>query len=346
MAIAVYDSFCRRRTDPLMCDDRGRFRRPSLQRVELAMTVSRSAKREYILLTSSQADEVRGETTPRHRLEPRELSDGNFILGVQVLDDPAHAKHIPLLATLPRCQVVVSSNGEVAIVPESLSEPPPEQHEPITTKSGQPWDVPKLPQKGDWNAERLYASIGRALSEWEELERGIASLFQSLLSPTLYALPAQRAYGSIVTFRSRAEMVRAAGEAYFAGHPVAVSADSTDSRFDSAAAKREFERIMKVALSLSNRRNEITHGIVGEYSTPNGPTKGVALHPPDFTNKGRPLAIDDLRAGRLRTPRPAYAYTSKEIEYYTLQFQTLRREVHRLADSIHRHFVFEDKDAG
>ena len=54
-----------------------------------------------ILLTPAQADQVRGLSTPWAALQPRELTDGNFILPVSVLNDPAHAAKAEFLRTLP-----------------------------------------------------------------------------------------------------------------------------------------------------------------------------------------------------------------------------------------------------
>lgn len=54
-----------------------------------------------ILLTVSEADQVRGPTAPNHALAPRELADGNFVLPVEVLDDPAHEQHHAFLNNLP-----------------------------------------------------------------------------------------------------------------------------------------------------------------------------------------------------------------------------------------------------
>jgi hypothetical protein len=54
-----------------------------------------------IILTSSQADQVRGVSMPGHGLHPRPLVDGNFGLPVEVLEDPAHAMHHAMLSSLP-----------------------------------------------------------------------------------------------------------------------------------------------------------------------------------------------------------------------------------------------------
>jgi hypothetical protein len=54
-----------------------------------------------ILLTASEADQVRGGTMPGHALMPRQLTSGDFVLPVVVMDDPMHAEHHDFLNSLP-----------------------------------------------------------------------------------------------------------------------------------------------------------------------------------------------------------------------------------------------------
>jgi len=58
----------------------------------------------FILLTAGQADHVHGHSvsTPSGALEPVERQGGVFILGVEVLTDPAHAAHYEYLSALPQ----------------------------------------------------------------------------------------------------------------------------------------------------------------------------------------------------------------------------------------------------
>jgi hypothetical protein len=55
----------------------------------------------YIALTALEAEAVRGETRPGHRLDPVALAGGGFVLPLAVLADPAHAARHDALATLP-----------------------------------------------------------------------------------------------------------------------------------------------------------------------------------------------------------------------------------------------------
>lgn len=57
-----------------------------------------------VLLTAGQADHVRGlsAATPSAALAPVERQGGLFVLGIDVLADPAHVAHREYLSMLPR----------------------------------------------------------------------------------------------------------------------------------------------------------------------------------------------------------------------------------------------------
>lgn len=61
----------------------------------------------FILLTAAQADHVRGPSTvmPSAALVPIERRGGLFVLGADVLADPAHAAHREYLSMLPQLDV-------------------------------------------------------------------------------------------------------------------------------------------------------------------------------------------------------------------------------------------------
>jgi hypothetical protein len=56
-----------------------------------------------LLLDEQQASAVRGEssTSAAAALVPIALTDGRYVLPVDVLDDPAHGEHFDLLRSLP-----------------------------------------------------------------------------------------------------------------------------------------------------------------------------------------------------------------------------------------------------
>jgi hypothetical protein len=85
----------------------------------------------------------------------------------------------------------------------------------------------------------------------------MATLFARFIGVQTDTLPATRAYGSVLTFRGRAEMVEAASEAYFFSTP--------DSELEP-----ELNEVLKEARNYATRRNEIAHGIVRSFEVPDG----------------------------------------------------------------------------
>jgi hypothetical protein len=63
-------------------------------------------KQRVILLSRADAARVRGISRPGHALDPRQISEDQFILGLDVLEDPTHAIHISFLSTLPHCDII------------------------------------------------------------------------------------------------------------------------------------------------------------------------------------------------------------------------------------------------
>jgi len=58
----------------------------------------------FIVLTAGQADHVRGPSisTQAAALNPIERQGGTFVLGIDVLTDPAHLVHREVLSGFPR----------------------------------------------------------------------------------------------------------------------------------------------------------------------------------------------------------------------------------------------------
>ena len=57
---------------------------------------------EYIILSQAERDAIRGHSSPMHAIEPVELKDGTFVIGDEVLADPAHAARVTRIAGLRR----------------------------------------------------------------------------------------------------------------------------------------------------------------------------------------------------------------------------------------------------
>jgi hypothetical protein len=197
---------------------------------------------------------------------------------------------------------------------------------PPTPKAPKPWDVPPYPLKGDAVAETTYAAVGRALSAWEVFERVLSHIFAGLVSDRDDDLPALRAYGSIVTFRGRTEMIRAAAEAYFAAYP-------------NPGGHTLLKKLLDDALEFSGRRNEIAHGFVNGWRPEQAPKSdhGFVLMPFHYSpRKSKFDTSEILMQSSPRRPvlRQAYIYSSKEIDAFRVQFESLARHAQNLSIGI------------
>jgi hypothetical protein len=169
------------------------------------------------------------------------------------------------------------------------------------------WDIPPRPSHGETNENFLFAAIGRALTEWEHVEAACAELFAIFVSVSrkaVYQAPAIRAYGTVISFPGRCEMLRSAASAFFRGRPKKAS------RFS-----KQFDSLINECLGFSARRNEIAHGRVSiVYQTRRRKTKQLGYFLlPSFYNP-RKYKIDQLMM---------YEYTSKEVLYFAQEFTKL-----------------------
>ena len=81
-----------------------------------------------------------------------------------------------------------------------------------------PWDVRPVASTGDWDPNHLFTAVGRALTEWAQLENAWSEVFAIIIFAPVrkkFQAPAIRAYGSVNTFNGRCAMLSAAGEAFF-----------------------------------------------------------------------------------------------------------------------------------
>lgn len=174
-----------------------------------------------------------------------------------------------------------------------------------------PWDIPPWPTSTyDRDPEILFAAVGSALSAWQYIEDGLAHIFEWLVADGLprrsyhsSMSPAERAYGSIVSFDGRAGMVEAAAAAFFHVH---THPDYHD----------RLKTIMKSCRGWSARRNEVAHGkIAGSPVDLNY----CALWPTG--SSARKFAVDH---------HPAFVYSSAQIKEFEKRFYELNELVSRL----------------
>jgi hypothetical protein len=120
-----------------------------------------------------------------------------------------------------------------------------------------------------------------------------------------------RAYHAVRTFEGRADMLRAASQAYFEEQP-------------ETELQKAFKEILSNATSFAPRRNEITHASVGNFRPAGGEiTDTYALYPSYASFKNR-----DLKS------QAAYCMTSAEIDYFSAHFRALQSPVTDLMGKI------------
>jgi hypothetical protein len=178
-----------------------------------------------------------------------------------------------------------------------------------------PWDISPPPTIGDASEDITFAAVGRALTRWEEFEVMFASLFSTLVSTDDNTAAAIRAYGSVITFRGRAEMVRAAAEVHFR-------------LFPNEALWKTFKTFVnQLTGHASPRRNEIAHGVVRPYLSivDGNATRTFCLFPPYYAANKNEIERIEMRDGgiQLTWHTAKYVYSSVEINNFAKSFKAL-----------------------
>ena len=184
-----------------------------------------------------------------------------------------------------------------------------------------------MPDRGSNNEDIIFMGVGRALSAWERFEWQLAIVFGLLVSRDGDPLAARRAYGSVVSFRGRTDMVLAASRAAFWQEP-------------GAEIHKELENHIIEAGRFSARRNEIAHGVVDMYDRGIPPFigghPGFALGPARYaTNK---IKIKEARhALEAEHLAPGYAYSAPELAVFSEHFQRLCEDASRIVIKLFQH---------
>jgi len=196
-----------------------------------------------------------------------------------------------------------------------------EQRPPPTPKAPKPWELPALPINGDKTEQEIYYAVGRALDIWNNVENVFGVLFTDLNGLALGGEAMHRAFGSVITFRGKADMLAAAGEVYFHKNP-------------HSGNEQRFSWALERGLGFSARRNEIAHGIVARYrwflpSRIKGKQIGFVLGPSMFsTGKRTLLRADETAASPIL--RPKYVYASSEVHQIAAGCEALYHDVVKL----------------
>jgi hypothetical protein len=193
-----------------------------------------------------------------------------------------------------------------------------------TPKQPKPWDIRPKHTTGDGTADDVFRAVGMALTRWEFVEVALADIFTIFIgAPEISppSEPAVRAYGSIPGFKSRVDMVDAAGEAFF--H---IDTRERDKKIIEGHAKQraEFVELLKAIRGFADRRNDIAHGIVHARKSES------YLGPPLYNAKKYPITPNRVTVYE----RATYRYGRHDIDYYRNEFEQLATKIENLCSRL------------
>jgi hypothetical protein len=198
-----------------------------------------------------------------------------------------------------------------------------------------PWDALPKEEQGDEDLEKLFASVGRALSTWEMMEGVLGWIFGYLCGASQEG-PA-RAYGVVASMNGRIDMLKEVFSC-FEGR----------NNHELVAFPKFLDRVRQYGA----RRNEIAHGMAVSYTFNNDP-RGFFWCPPHYNSRKRPsrAAINDAwRTGGgeawLESGMGRYTYNSAQIGYYTNEFQKLREQASIFHASLMAYGIPKDVEEG
>lgn len=194
-----------------------------------------------------------------------------------------------------------------------------------------PWDRPATGspfRMGHATADKLYLAVGQALSKWERLEGEMAHLYSQFLSrgeAPYFNIPAVRAFGTLNSPATKADMIAAAAEAYF--HWLAfderINANEIVMR-ELKAVETELRNIIKTYRGWMSRRNDIAHGYVAQTGPWDDGTVTHLLYPSECSTNKWCIVVGE----------PAYAYEAKHIDSFGSAFEALEAAIKELCDRL------------
>jgi hypothetical protein len=180
-----------------------------------------------------------------------------------------------------------------------------------------PWELPPHAARGDRIPTPLYIAIGQAMSAWEFIEFDLSEMFAIFTGSGRTNKrgqdPAVRAYGTVVSYRGRSELLNAAAKAFF-------------KRNGRTRLERPFKNILKKCNGWADRRNDVAHGVVLKVPTL---TKGYCLYPSPYN--ARKYSLDEAKG--------AFRYRASQIRKFVTAFRKLRRQTGKLVDRLDAEMV-------
>ena len=181
-----------------------------------------------------------------------------------------------------------------------------------------PWDVPAKPTHAPDRSDEIYAAVGRALSNWDEVELALAEIFSIFTGTPIFGdrpfeEPAIRAYGSVISFNGRTEMLEAASRGYF-----------HNKKTPTAELEKNFRALLTECKGFAGRRNDFAHGRV-EF---------LLSQPYLWWTGNDPcwLFLPGVLSTRKYTldHEPLYIYTASQILHFAECFKDLAVRLHDL----------------
>lgn len=158
---------------------------------------------------------------------------------------------------------------------------------------------------GEDDPEHIFASVGRALSQWETLQLGLAFLFLHSIG-AIFKYPALRAFGHTMLVTTKLDLIEYAVEASLNFHK---------------DLHNKVKQFVGSVRGYNDRRNDIAHGTVTRVPD------GFYLMPAPTTSK-KYKAFSGL------VPEPTYCWTSAQIDRYGAAFSRLGDECAVLSEEV------------
>ncbi|MFN4166420.1 MAG: hypothetical protein ACK4GK_17745 [Ferrovibrio sp.] len=175
-----------------------------------------------------------------------------------------------------------------------------------------PWDIPPFPKRGNASQATLFASVGRALMAWEEIETTFAHQYSLLVSGEQFDEAANQKYGKPNTFVERiAALEKAACKLWH--------------KYPNQELEGRFMEILKLAKNYSARRNDIAHAVARFIHWIREPNSTDTLLSPNVDLRWCLVPPHFRGAKFTRRNVPDYVLTSREINVFAEAFWEIAR---------------------
>ncbi len=178
-------------------------------------------------------------------------------------------------------------------------------------KEKNPWDVHAISNGIERDIEKIYAAVGRSLTNWNKVELELTRIFCAFAVYDGHYQIVARAFGAVRTFEGRQKMLQRISDAYFSCCEVTPEMQKIQS---------DFKYLLNTKCKGgSERRNDIAHGNIIEY-------KAYKDSEPNYWFG--PCSIDSTKTNFHGIPD--FAYGSPELNAYASFFEDLSKEVNQM----------------